>query len=83
MRLRSIALSVNNLAARGIDFAMLDSLDPLIYEFCFPGSLTGETETFCPHCNALPTVPVKAPNGEESWQCCECQTSFAGDWVSR
>jgi hypothetical protein len=48
---------------------MLDPLDPLTYELCFPGGLTGETEISCPHCNALLTVPVNDPNGQESYQC--------------
>ena len=82
MRLRSIAIWVNNPAAQGIDFAMLDPLDPLIYELCFPGSLTGETEISCPHCNTLLTVPVNDPNGEESYQCCKCQKGFMVDWAS-
>ena len=61
---------------------MLDPLDPLIYEFCFPGGLTGETEISCPHCDALLTVPVNDPNGEESYQCCQCQKGFVVDWAS-
>ena len=61
---------------------MLDPLDPLIYEFCFPGGLTGETEIACPHCDALLTVPVNDPNGEESYQCCKCQKGFVVDWAS-
>ena len=61
---------------------MLDPLDPLIYEFCFPGGLTGETEISCPHCDALLTVPVNDPNGEESYQCCKCQKGFVVDWAS-
>jgi hypothetical protein len=37
---------------------MLDPLDPLAYELCFPGGLTGETEISCQRCDALLTVPV-------------------------
>lgn len=64
---------------------MLDPLapiDPLIYEFCFPGGLTGETEMSCPHCDALLTVPVNDSNGEGSYQCCQCQKGFVVDWAS-
>ena len=31
-------------------FRMPDPFDPLTYELCFPGGLTGETEIYCPHC---------------------------------
>ena len=61
---------------------MLDPLDPLTYELCFPGGLTGETEIACPHCNTLLTVSVNDPNGQESYQCCECQKGFMVDWAS-
>ncbi len=61
---------------------MLDPLDPLTYELCFPGGLTGETEISCPNCDALLTVPVNDPNGEESYQCCQCQKGFVVDWAS-
>jgi len=61
---------------------MLDPLDPLTYELCFPGGLTGETEIPCPHCKTLLTVPVNDPNGEESYQCCQCQKGFLVDWAS-
>jgi DNA-directed RNA polymerase subunit RPC12/RpoP len=57
-------------------------LEPLIYELCFPGSLTGEKEIDCPHCTTLLKVPVNDPNGEESYQCCECQKGFVVDWAS-
>ncbi len=59
---------------------MLDPFDPLSYEFCFPGGLTGETEISCPHCKALQTVLVADPNGRESYQCCQCQKGFVVDW---
>jgi hypothetical protein len=61
---------------------MLDPFDPLIYELCFPGSLTGETEIACPHCRTLLTVPVNDSTGEESYQCCKCQKGFVVDWAS-
>ena len=59
---------------------MLDPLDPLTYELCFPGGLTGETEISCPHCKTLLTVPVNDPNGEEAYQYFQCQKSFVVDW---
>jgi hypothetical protein len=62
---------------------MLDPLDPLTYELCFPGSLTGETEIECPHCNTLLTVPVNDPYGEESYQCCECNGHFVANWADK
>ncbi len=61
---------------------MLDAFNPLTYELCFPGGLTGETEISCPHCDALLTVPVNDPNGEESYQCCECQKGIMVNWAS-
>ncbi len=61
---------------------MLDPLDPLTYELCFPGGITGETEISCPHCNTLLTVPVNDPTAEESYQCCQCQKDFVVDWAS-
>jgi DNA-directed RNA polymerase subunit RPC12/RpoP len=61
---------------------MLDPLDPLTYELCFPGGLTGETEISCPHCKTLLTVPVNDPTDEESYQCCKCQKGFVVDWAS-
>ena len=62
-------------------YQMLDPLDPLTYELCFPGGLSGETEIACPHCHMLLTVPVNDPNGEESYQCCKCQKGFVVDWA--
>ena len=59
---------------------MLDPLDPLTYELCCPGGLTGETEIDCPHCDTLLTVPIDDPNGEESYQCYNCRTVFVVDW---
>ena len=61
---------------------MLDPLDPLIYEFCFPGGITGEREISCPNCKTLLTVPVNGPTGEESYQCCKCQQGFVVDRAS-
>jgi hypothetical protein len=60
---------------------MLDPLDPLIYEFCFPGGLTGDTQNSCTYCDALITVPINDTNGEESYQCCQCQKGFVVDWA--
>ena len=58
---------------------MIDPSDPLPYELCFPGGITGETEIGCPHCNTLLTVPVSDTNSQESYQCCNCQKSFMAD----
>ena len=54
--------------------------DFLMYEICFPGAMTGETEVNCPYCNELLTVPVSDPMGDEAYQCCECDGSFEVDW---
>lgn len=59
---------------------MLDPSDPFLYELCFPGALTGETEINCPHCQALLTVRVNDPCGEGSYQCCKCRGDFTVDW---
>jgi transposase-like protein len=59
---------------------MLDPFDPLAYELCFPGAITGETEVTCPHCNALLTVPVDDPLGTQSYRCCQCQAVFTVNW---
>jgi len=61
---------------------MLDPLDLLTYELCFPGGLTGETEISCPHCKTLLTVPVNDPTDEKSYQCCKCRGGFVVDWAS-
>ena len=61
---------------------MFDPLDPMAIEACFPGALTGETEVTCPHCNALLTVPVNDPLGEESYRCCKCGGSLHVNWAS-
>ncbi len=54
--------------------------DFLIYEACFPGGITGETEIECPYCKRLLTVSVDDPLGEESYQCCNCSGVFEVDW---
>ena len=54
--------------------------DFLMYELCFPGALTGETELDCPYCGELLTVPVSDPMGEEVYQCCECSGTFEVNW---
>ncbi len=61
---------------------MSDDLDiVLLYEACFPGSVTGSTELDCPHCGTLLTVPVNDPMGQESYHCGNCQGTFDVDWV--
>jgi len=52
----------------------------LMYELCFPGAVTGETEIECPYCQELLTVAVNDPMGEEVYQCCECTGTFEVDW---
>ena len=60
---------------------LMSLFDDLInYELCFPGAVTGSTEVECPHCEELLTVPVDAPMGEESCQCCERGGGFDVDW---
>jgi hypothetical protein len=61
---------------------MLDPLDPLMFELCFPGSMTGETEVTCPACSTLLTVPVDDPLGSQTYRCCQCQTVFVVNWVT-
>ena len=48
----------------------------------FPRGITGGTEIDCPHCNTLLTVPVNDPNGEESYQCCNCQKGIMVNWAT-
>lgn len=60
---------------------MLDPTDPLFFEACFPGSLSGSREVNFPHCDALLTVPVNNALGEEACQCCECGGQFVANWA--
>ena len=43
--------------------------DFLMYELCFPGAITGETDIDCPYCSQLLTVPVEDPMGQQDYQC--------------
>ncbi|MDA1041188.1 MAG: hypothetical protein O3A37_13000 [Planctomycetota bacterium] len=61
-------------------FDPLDPLDPLSIEACFPGAITGQAEVTCPHCNAIFTVPVRDPLGEESYRCQMCGGGLHVDW---
>ena len=54
--------------------------DFLMYELCFPGAITGETEFDCPYCGTQLTVSVEDPMGEVSFQCCECAGVFEVDF---
>ena len=54
--------------------------DFLMYELCFPGAVTGETEVECPYCQELLTVAVNDPMGEEVYQCAECAGTFEVNW---
>jgi len=54
--------------------------DFLMYELCFPGAITGETEFDCPYCGTQLTVTVEDPMGEASFQCCECTGVFEVDF---
>ena len=54
--------------------------DLINYELCVPGAVTGSTEVECPHCGELLTVPVDAPMGRDTFQCCECAGGFDVDW---
>ena len=40
-----------------------------MYQLCFPGALTGETEVECPYCQTLLTVTVADSMGEELYEC--------------
>lgn len=59
---------------------MLDPLDPLFIESCFPGALTGEAEVTCPRCGTMLTVPVHDPLGTESYRCCSCNGGMLVNW---
>ncbi|MEC7564351.1 MAG: zf-TFIIB domain-containing protein [Planctomycetota bacterium] len=54
--------------------------DFLMYELCFPGAVTGETEIECPYCQQRLTVTVDDPMGEEIYQCPSCAGTFEADW---
>ena len=60
---------------------MLDPTDPLFFEACFPGSLSGSREVNCPHCNALLTVTVNDAFGKEAYQCGDCSGHFVANWA--
>ncbi|EMB14583.1 hypothetical protein [Rhodopirellula europaea] len=58
----------------------MDELDPMtMYELCFAGAVTGETEVTCPHCKTLLTMKVDDPMGTYSLNCCECEGEFDVD----
>ncbi|TWU10524.1 hypothetical protein [Allorhodopirellula heiligendammensis] len=58
----------------------MDELDPIsMYELCFPGAVTGETEVTCPHCEELLTLNVDDPMGTYECRCCECNGAFTVD----
>ena len=57
-----------------------DFEDLLVYELCFPGAITGETELDCPYCGKTLTVSVNDPMGEESYQCSQCAGMFEVNW---
>lgn len=63
-------------------FDPLDPLDPLTYELCFPGAISGEAEVRCPSCKKILTVPVSDPMGQESYECPKCGKDFVVDWVT-
>ena len=51
-----------------------------MYELCFPGAITGETEVDCPYCGTQLPVTVEDPMVEACFQCCECAGVFDGDF---
>jgi DNA-directed RNA polymerase subunit RPC12/RpoP len=59
---------------------MFDPSDPWLYELCFPGAISGETEISCPACSAVLTVTVDDPLGSQSYQCPECEARFRVNW---
>ena len=38
-----------------------------MYELCFPGAITGETEVDCPYCGTQLTVTVEDPMGKQAF----------------
>lgn len=61
------------------EVGMLEPDDPWLYELCFPGAITGETEVSCPHCGACLTVAVEDPMGVLSVCCSQCGREFTVD----
>ena len=59
---------------------MFDPFDPWIYEICFPGAISRETEVDCPHCGTTLTVAVDDPMGSQKYRCSQCQTVFKVNW---
>jgi hypothetical protein len=56
--------------------------DMFAYDCCIPGGLPGEESLECPHCGEALTVSVDNPEGEESYQCCQCECYFDINWRS-
>lgn len=54
--------------------------DFLMYEICFPGAITGQTEVTCPYCKTLLTVSVADPMGVDRFACGECTGEFEVDF---
>lgn len=61
---------------------MLDPHDPWLYELCFPGAISGETEVSCPHCNTLLTISVDDPTGSQEYRCSSCGQAFVVNFGS-
>ena len=59
---------------------MFDAFDPMSFEACFPGALTGQAEVSCPHCRQLLTVSVSDTLGDETYECAACGEAFHVDW---
>ncbi len=52
----------------------------LIYELCYPGAVTGQTEMYCPYCETELTVEVADPMGVDQFQCAQCEGLFEIDF---
>ena len=50
--------------------------DFMMYEICFPGAITGQTEVTCPYCETLLTVSVADHMGVERFACGECTVNI-------
>jgi len=52
-------------------------------EFIFPeeGGVTGTRPVDCPHCGATWELPVRPGVTNDGYQCSNCSSSFAVDWV--